>query len=478
MNSNSLERSRNEGEAQVCGAFDQESLLAFAIGFFVGFEALFDVGHAMPHGEVEEDGEFAGGGDGGDGGIGAPLQAAVKAAECQVAAFADTLGRQSEELSGGRFGAMLGAPLPFARLGLARREPQPRGKRLLIGPAGQVGAGLREQLEPASEGEAGQLRGVMSTGESQQLGMQVRHRQHMVATGLGRRPLAFRWGQPGGELLELPADRRIAVAHLLLAKLPAGERLLEGEEMFGLPAALQRALDGRMAPDIAKFGLDALSVEVLETLEVTRRKAVMDQNKQVYDSTLALSQNTKSVSKEDLSKSEAEYNVSTAEYKIAVQQLANRQLTAPFSGSITEILLRPGAPVAPYQPLVRLVDTSRCYFTGHVEGLAAANLQQDEAVMIEVDFVERRFAAIQVVQVGDQLYEIGVHTDFRHLPFERAVLVRRPCLVSLLAKIFQVTAALAAREDQVFPNRDAGAEGPHVGCFGVLHLEQHYSLRG
>jgi membrane fusion protein (multidrug efflux system) len=125
--------------------------------------------------------------------------------------------------------------------------------------------------------------------------------------------------------------------------------------------------------------------KTLETLEVTRRKAVMDQNKQVYDSTLALSQNTKSVSKEDLSKSEAEYNVSTAEYKIAVQQLANRQLTAPFSGSITEILLRPGAPVAPYQPLVRLVDTSRCYFTGHVEGLAAANLQQDEAVMIEVD---------------------------------------------------------------------------------------------
>jgi RND family efflux transporter MFP subunit len=123
----------------------------------------------------------------------------------------------------------------------------------------------------------------------------------------------------------------------------------------------------------------------LETLEVTRRKSVMDQNKMVYDSTLALSQSTKSVSKEDLSKAEAEYNVSVAEHQIAVQQLANRQLAAPFSGSISEILLRPGAPVAPYQPLARLVDTSRCYFTGHVEGVAAANLQLDEPVKIEVD---------------------------------------------------------------------------------------------
>jgi membrane fusion protein (multidrug efflux system) len=123
----------------------------------------------------------------------------------------------------------------------------------------------------------------------------------------------------------------------------------------------------------------------LETLEVVRRKSVMDQNKMVYDSTLTLSQNTKSISQEDLSKAEAEYDVSAAEYQIAIQQLANRQLTAPFSGKITEILLRPGSPVAPYQPLARLVDTSRCYFTGHIEGVAAANLQLDEPVKIEVD---------------------------------------------------------------------------------------------
>jgi RND family efflux transporter MFP subunit len=111
----------------------------------------------------------------------------------------------------------------------------------------------------------------------------------------------------------------------------------------------------------------------------------MDQNKMVYDSTRELAATTKSVSKEDLTKAQAEYEVSAAEYGIAVQQLAQRQLGAPFSGAITEVLLKPGAAVAPYQPLVRLVDTSRCYFVGHVDGVAAAGLRLDEPVKIELD---------------------------------------------------------------------------------------------
>jgi membrane fusion protein (multidrug efflux system) len=123
----------------------------------------------------------------------------------------------------------------------------------------------------------------------------------------------------------------------------------------------------------------------LETLDVARRKAVMDQNKMIFDSTRQLSETTKSVSKEDLAKAQAEYDVAAAEHGIAVQQLANRQLVAPFSGAITEVLLKPGAAVAPYQPVVRLVDTSRCYFTGHIDGKAAGNLQLDEPVKIELD---------------------------------------------------------------------------------------------
>ena len=123
----------------------------------------------------------------------------------------------------------------------------------------------------------------------------------------------------------------------------------------------------------------------LEKLEVERRKAIMDQDKMIHDSTQELSETTKSVSKEDLIKAESDYEVATADYQIAVQQLADRRLVAPFSGAITEVLLKPGAAVAPYQPLVRLVDISRCYFVGHVDGSAASRLRLDQPVKIEMD---------------------------------------------------------------------------------------------
>jgi RND family efflux transporter MFP subunit len=123
----------------------------------------------------------------------------------------------------------------------------------------------------------------------------------------------------------------------------------------------------------------------LEELEVERRKAVMDQNKMTFESTRTLAQNTKSVSKEELAKKEAEYNVSVAEYGIAVEQLAHRQIAAPFPGAITEIQLHPGAACAPYQSIVRLVDTTRCYFVGQIEGKSASNLRLDQPVKMEVE---------------------------------------------------------------------------------------------
>jgi RND family efflux transporter MFP subunit len=123
----------------------------------------------------------------------------------------------------------------------------------------------------------------------------------------------------------------------------------------------------------------------LEALEVQKSKATMEQNKMIFETTSNLAETTKSVSREDLAKARADYEVSAAEYGMAVQQLADRQLVAPFSGKIVEILLKPGAAVAPYQPLVRVVDTSRCYFVGHIDGKEASQLQLDEPVQIQAD---------------------------------------------------------------------------------------------
>lgn len=143
-----------------------------------------------------------------------------------------------------------------------------------------------------------------------------------------------------------------------------------------------------MEGDAVKKGDVILELDKnLESLEVQRRKAMMEQRQMVYETTSNLSETTKSVSREDLVKAKTDYDVSVAEYGIATQELANRQLIAPFSGRIVEVLLKPGAAVAPYQPLVRVVDTSRCYFVGHIDGKSAAQLQLNEPVRVQVNGV-------------------------------------------------------------------------------------------
>lgn len=123
----------------------------------------------------------------------------------------------------------------------------------------------------------------------------------------------------------------------------------------------------------------------LEQFEVERRKAVMDQAKKDLDSSRILSNTTKSVSKEELQKKETDYAVAAAEYGIASEQLARRQVIAPFAGSIAEITLQVGAASSPYQSLVRLVDTTRGYFVGQVEARSLAGLHVDQTVRIQMD---------------------------------------------------------------------------------------------
>ncbi len=122
----------------------------------------------------------------------------------------------------------------------------------------------------------------------------------------------------------------------------------------------------------------------LEELETGRRKQVMEHAMSDYESTRQVFEKAKAVSKDELDKKQTEYKVAVAELQIAEEQLRRRKIIAPFAGSIVEILLQPGASCEPYQPLVRLVDTTRCYFIGHIEGPAAADLKLGQKVRVEI----------------------------------------------------------------------------------------------
>lgn len=123
----------------------------------------------------------------------------------------------------------------------------------------------------------------------------------------------------------------------------------------------------------------------LEELEKARRQLVVDLRKADLDGTRVLFSKTTAVAKEELDKKEVDYKVALVEHDMAVEQLRRRQVTAPFSGVITELYVDVGEAVQPYQPIVRLVETRRCHFVSNVEGRAAAQLSLNQAVIIEVD---------------------------------------------------------------------------------------------
>lgn len=122
----------------------------------------------------------------------------------------------------------------------------------------------------------------------------------------------------------------------------------------------------------------------LEELETARRKAVKERNQADFEGTRTLFEKTKAVSKDELDKKQMEAAVASLEYDIAQEQLKRRKIIAPFAGSIVEVFLQPGASCEPYKPLVRLVDTKRVYFVGHIEGTAAAALKVGQQVKVEV----------------------------------------------------------------------------------------------
>jgi len=123
----------------------------------------------------------------------------------------------------------------------------------------------------------------------------------------------------------------------------------------------------------------------LEELEVERRRLVMENKKTDLKTTQAVFEKAVSVSRDELLKKEVEYNVAATEYQIAQEQLRRRSLTAPKAGVITEIKLHVGEACIAYQPVVRLVDTRRCYFISNVEAKQASRLRTGQTVELQLE---------------------------------------------------------------------------------------------
>jgi RND family efflux transporter MFP subunit len=123
----------------------------------------------------------------------------------------------------------------------------------------------------------------------------------------------------------------------------------------------------------------------IERLEVERRKVVRDQKRDDFEGTKKLYGTTKGISKDELDKKEAEYRVAAVEYDMAVEQLRRRQVIAPHTGVITEILVEVGEACQPYESLIRLADTRQCYFLVNIEPSECGQFAVNQQVMLELD---------------------------------------------------------------------------------------------
>lgn len=155
-----------------------------------------------------------------------------------------------------------------------------------------------------------------------------------------------------------------------------------------LSASVPGIITTRKCEEGAFVDAGAVLIELdsrLEQLEVERRKLVRDQKWSDFDATQKLFKATKGVSKEEVEKKEAEYKIAAVEHDMAIEQERRRRMIAPLSGTITEIMLEVGEACQPYQPLLRLVDTRRCYLVTHVEAKQGSRLKPEQRVTLEID---------------------------------------------------------------------------------------------
>ena len=149
----------------------------------------------------------------------------------------------------------------------------------------------------------------------------------------------------------------------------------------------------------------------VETLEVERRKLVWESKdelegaaaraetlKSLYESTLELFERTRSVSEEDLQKSELECKLAVfehkrlrvaeererIEYEMARENLRKRSLRSSIDGTVIKLFFDEGESCEEHQPIVQVVDTTKCRFVCNVEESLGRTLQKGMSVELEI----------------------------------------------------------------------------------------------
>ncbi len=124
----------------------------------------------------------------------------------------------------------------------------------------------------------------------------------------------------------------------------------------------------------------------LEDLEVQRRKLLRDHaTAELQRLTTLAERKAISVSREELEKKRNEAEIARVEHELALAVVRRRQLRCPIGGRVVQVFKDLGERCEDQQPVLRVVDTRRIVFVGHVEPLAAQDLKVGQPVRLHVD---------------------------------------------------------------------------------------------
>lgn len=124
----------------------------------------------------------------------------------------------------------------------------------------------------------------------------------------------------------------------------------------------------------------------LEDLEVQRRKLLRDHaTAELQRLTTLAERKAISVSREELEKKRNEAEIARVEHELSLAVVRRRQLRSPIEGRVVQVFKDLGERCEDQQPVLRLVDTRRIVFVGHVEPQAVRDLKIGQAVRLHID---------------------------------------------------------------------------------------------
>lgn len=124
----------------------------------------------------------------------------------------------------------------------------------------------------------------------------------------------------------------------------------------------------------------------LEELDAERRRLTRDLAKVELDRVKTLAERKAlSVTQEELDRRQAEYDVARVEYDSALEVVRRRLIIAPMDGHVVQFYKDVGEKCDEQQPVLRMVDTRRCYFVGNVEAAVGHRLKLGQRLALEVE---------------------------------------------------------------------------------------------